>query len=226
MSLHERFGHSQLTEHESKQLLREYDIPVLEESLATTPEEAEDIAEEIGLPVIMKVESRDIQHKTEAGGVIEVEDKEDIRQAYNEIKQNIADHDPEASFDGVLVGEVLEGNEFIVGLNEDPQFGTVMMFGLGGIYVEVFEDVRFSVVPADEWDIRTMIEELQARPLLDGVRGQPAADIDGLVEVLGRISDMAQQEPEIEELDINPLFIHGDMIRAADALIKLGDTDE
>lgn len=226
MSLHERFGHSQLTEHESKQLLREYDIPVLEEELATTPDEAEDIAEDIGLPVIMKVESRDIQHKTEAGGVIKVEDREDIQQAYEDIEDNITEYDPEASFDGVLVGEVLEGNEFIVGLNDDPQFGTVLMFGLGGIYVEVFEDVRFSVVPADEWDIRTMIDELQARPLLDGVRGQPPADIDRLTEVLGRISDMAQQEPEIEELDINPLFIHGDRITAADALIKLGDTDE
>jgi acetyltransferase len=225
MSLHERFGHSQLTEHESKQLLREYDIPVLEESLATTPEEAQDIAEEIGLPIIMKVESRDIQHKTEAGGVIKVEEMDDIRQAYEDIEDNITEYDPEASVDGVLVGEVLEGNEFIVGLNDDPQFGTVLMFGLGGIYVEVFEDVRFSVVPADEWDIRTMIEELEARPLLDGVRGQPPADMDRLVEVLGRISDMAQQEPEIEELDINPLFIHGDRIHAADALIKLGDTD-
>ncbi len=225
MSLHERFGHSHLTEHESKQLLREYDIPVLEESLATTPEEAKDIAEEIGLPVIIKVESRDIQHKTEAGGVITVAEADDIRQAYEDIQDNITAYDPGASFDGVLVGEVLEGSEFIVGLNDDPQFGTVLMFGLGGIYVEVFEDVRFSVVPADEWDIRTMIEELQARPLLDGVRGQPPADMDDLVDVLGRISDMAQQESEIEELDINPLFIHGDRITAADALITLGDTD-
>ncbi|MDY6770617.1 MAG: acetate--CoA ligase family protein [Candidatus Nanohaloarchaea archaeon] len=223
MSLRERFGASQLTEHESKQLLREYDIPVLEEELAETAGEAEEIAERIGFPVILKVESRDVQHKTEAGGVQKVESADQVADAFEQIRENIHDYDEDADFGGILVGEVLDGNEFIVGVNQDPQFGSVLMFGLGGIYVEVFRDVAFRVIPVDDYDVKTMFEDLDSEPLLDGVRGQPPADRDKLTDVLQRVSHMVEEEPEIRELDINPLFIDGDEIKAADALITLGD---
>lgn len=224
MSLRSRFGASQLTEYESKQLLREHDIPTVNEDLATSPAEAEEIAHEIGAPVVLKVDSRSIQHKTEAGGVTVVDDVEDVASAYSSIKETIQENNPDADINGILVEEQLEGNEFIAGINHDPQFGKVLMFGLGGIYVEVFRDVSFRVIPPTDHDLTTMIQELQSRPLLEGARGSPPTDTDKLKDVLRKIAGLVQEEDEIHELDINPLFIHGNTITAADALIKLGDS--
>jgi len=221
MSLLTEYGHSQLTEYESKQLMQEYDIPTVTEKLATGPDEAARYGEEVGFPVVLKVESRQVQHKTEAGGVQTADDPEEARQAYQEIVDSVAEYDPEAEIAGVLVEETLDGTEFIVGVNQDPQFGPVLMFGLGGIYVEVFRDVTFRLIPVDEYDASQMMQELDSEPLLDGVRGQPPADRAEIAELLEKVSRMIQEEPEIRELDINPLFVDGDEVIAADALITL-----
>ncbi len=221
MSLKDRFGHRQLTEYESKEVLREKGIPVVKEELATTSEEALEIAENIGVPVVLKVESREVQHKTDAGGVKIVEDLEEVEEAFRDIEESVKGHKPGADIDGILVEEKLEGDEFIVGLNTDPQFGHTLMFGLGGIYVEVFKDVSFRIVPVDEMDIDSMIEDLKSKPLLKGVRGKEPVDMDKLKSVLMKISDLGKEHPEIEELDINPLFVNGSTIKAADALIEL-----
>jgi acetyltransferase len=224
MSLRSRFGASQLTEYESKQLLREHDIPTVNEDLANSPDEAEEIAREIGAPVVLKVDSRSIQHKTEAGGVKIVDEIDDVAAAYTTIEDTIRENHLEADINGILVEERLDGNEFIAGINHDPQFGKVLMFGLGGIYVEVFRDVSFRVIPLTEYDLTTMIEELQSRPLLKGARGVPPTDMDRLKDVLRKIAGLVQDEEEIHELDINPLFIKGNTITAADALVRLGDS--
>lgn len=221
MALEDRFGHKQLTEYESKELLREYGVPVVEEKLAKTAEEAQEAAEEIGLPVVLKVESRDVQHKTDAGGVEMVESLEEVEGAFEKIKERVKDHKEGADIDGILVEEMLEGDQFIVGLNTDPQFGQVLMFGLGGIYVEVFKDVTFRVVPVEDRDIDSMIDDLLSKPLLEGVRNKEAADMEKLKSALKRVSELGEEHPEIKELDINPLFINGSTIKAADALIKL-----
>ncbi|MDY6778249.1 MAG: acetate--CoA ligase family protein [Candidatus Nanohaloarchaea archaeon] len=221
-----QFQHSNLTEYESKQVLREHDIPTVEEDRAESPEEAQAIAEQIGAPVIMKIDSRDIHHKTEAGGVQRVERVDDVADAYKDMIETVKKHSPDATIEGILVEEVLDGNEFIIGVNTDPQFGKVLMFGLGGIYVEVFRDVSFRTIPVTEYDIRTMLDDIEAKTLLDGVRGQEPADRDRLTEILQQVSSMVDSNPRIRELDINPLFINGSEIKAADALITLGDTDE
>lgn len=221
MALEDRFGHKQLTEYESKELLRENGVPVVEEKLATSPEEARKAAKEIGLPVVMKVESREIQHKTEAGGVEKVESLEKVEEAFNSIKNSVKEYNEGADIDGILVEEMLEGDEFIIGLHTDPQFGQTLMFGLGGIYVEVFKDVTFRVVPVEEEDIDSMIDDLAAKPLLEGVRNKEPADMEKLKSTLRKISELGEEHPEIKELDINPLFVNGSTIKAADALIKL-----
>lgn len=221
MSLLAEYGHSQLTEYESKQLMQEYDIPTVEEKLATSADEAAEHGTEIGFPVVLKVESRQVQHKTEAGGVQTADNPEEAREAYQQIVDSVAEYDPDAEIDGVLVEETLDGNEFIVGVNHDPQFGPVLMFGLGGIYVEVFRDVSFRLIPVEEYDTHQMMRELESEPLLDGVRGQPPADRQRIADVLGRVSAMVEDNPEIRELDINPLFVRGDEVIAADALITL-----
>lgn len=225
MSLLAEYGHSQLTEYESKQLLAEQGIPTVEEKLATSPDEAAQYAEEIGFPVMLKVESRQIQHKTEAGGVRTADDQAEVREAYQAIEDAVQEYDPDAEIDGVLVEETLDGNEFIVGVNHDPQFGPVLMFGLGGIYVEVFRDVTFRVIPIEEVDAHEMMDELESEPLLDGVRGQPPADREQIADVLQQVSALVEEHPDIREIDINPLFVDGDEIKAADALITLTEAD-
>ncbi len=221
MSLRQRFSHSVLTEWEAKQLLREHDIPVVEEDLATDADEAVEIAEYIGFPVMLKVVARGVEHKTEAGGVKKASNPKEVRERYREIVKSVSSHKPDAEIDGILVEEQVDGNEFIVGTNTDPQFGKVLMFGLGGIYVEVFQDVSFRLIPVNKADIESMIHDLESKSLLEGVRGQQPVDTDQLADVLLKVSQLVDNHPEIEELDINPLFVKHGTIKAADALIKL-----
>ncbi|MDY6789628.1 MAG: acetate--CoA ligase family protein [Candidatus Nanohaloarchaea archaeon] len=223
MSLEDRFGHKQLSEYESKKVLEENGIAVVEEDLAESAEEARKLVEKFGIPAVMKVESRDIQHKTDAGGVNIVRDPNKAEEKYREIIESVKEYKEGAEIEGVLVEEFLEGNQFIAGINTDPQFGKVLMFGLGGIYVEVFRDLAFRVIPVEEYDVETMIEELESRPLLEGVRGQEKADMEQLKSTLRNVSELAEKHPEIKELDINPLFINGSTIKAADALITLDE---
>lgn len=223
MSVVEQFDTTQLTEAESKQVLRAYDIPVVTGGPVSTLEEAHEQAQDLSFPVYMKLNSRKIQHKTDAGVVKKVETMEDIETAFKEIKQRTDELD--VPFDSILLEESTDGDEFIAGISHDPQFGPVLMFGLGGIYVEVFKDVQFRAVPVTEYDIEQMLDDLISKPLLDGVRNRPKADQDKLIDILQKISTLAEEEP-IHELDINPLFINGDEIVAADALItKEDDTD-
>jgi len=215
-----------LTESLSKEILRAYGIPVTREKLAHSAAEAVAAAEEMGYPVVLKVESPDILHKTEAGGVVlNLENRAAVEKAYDLIIKRARSYKPAARLEGVLVQEMLPpGLEVILGMKRDPIFGPTILFGLGGIYVELLKDVALRVAPLREEDAREMIAEIQGKALLDGVRGQPPRDREALVEILMRLSRMAVElGDEIAELDINPLILYpeGEGAVAADALIVL-----
>lgn len=224
MSLRQRFGRTHLTEHESKQVFEEHGIPVAGGDLTQTEEEAVKLAEDLGFPVFLKLESEGIQHKTDVGGVKRADTPSEVREIFKHMEQVVEENS--AQLEGVRVEEALEGSEFIAGIVKDPQFGHTLMFGFGGIYVEVFQDVSFRVLPVTDYDLETMVDNLRSRPLLEGVRGQEPADMGELKRVLNNLAQLVEQQPEIKEIDINPLFIQGNQIKAADALITLVEYDE
>ncbi|MDQ2734038.1 MAG: acetate--CoA ligase family protein [Pseudomonadota bacterium] len=214
-----------LTETDGKRLLAGYGIPGTKEALARSADEAVATAESIGLPVVMKILSADIPHKTEAGGVrIGVADAGAVRTAYAEIMRNAHAYKPDAALDGVLVQEMVAGGtELILGVQNDPLFGPAVMAGLGGLFAEVMKDVSFRLAPIARSDADAMLRELRGFPLLDGARGRPKADVDAVVDALLRLSALAVDlRDDLAELDINPLTVlpAGRGVRALDALVK------
>lgn len=206
-----------LTEHEAKKLLAKYGIPVTKESIAQSPDEALAIASHIGTPVAMKISSPDISHKSDVGGVALNVSVGDVKMTYNNILSRIEKATPEARIEGILVQQMAPpGHEVIVGLKKDAQFGHALMFGLGGIFVEVYKDVSFRVVPIVRKEALDMISEIKGYPILKGIRGRKPADIDAVASVLISVSEMAQKE-NIIELDINPLIVSESGAVAVDA---------
>jgi acyl-CoA synthetase (NDP forming) len=210
-----------LTEVESKNLLKQAGIPVIETRLAKTRKEAIAISRQLGFPVVLKVASADIVHKTEAGGVkLELRTARQVDQAYTDIMQTASEKYPRALVSGVSVQKMARpGVEVIIGMTRDAQFGPVIMFGLGGILVEVLKDVSFRVVPLTRRDAREMIGEIKGYPLLEGYRGGEAVDIAKLEDMLLRVSDLVEQNPGIQELDLNPVFAYSDGVVVVDARI-------
>jgi acyl-CoA synthetase (NDP forming) len=212
-----------LTEHEAKKLLAKYGIPVTEERLAGSADEAFDIAIGLGMPVAMKISSPDIPHKSDVGGVALNVRREEVKTTYNEIISRIKKAAPNANIEGILVQQMAPvGHEIIVGLKKDAQFGHALMFGLGGIFVEVYKDVTFRVVPIDKSDALSMISEIKGYPILKGIRGKMPVDIDAIARVLVSVSDMAEKE-NIIELDINPLIVGESGAVAVDARAMVED---
>jgi acyl-CoA synthetase (NDP forming) len=214
-----------LAEHRAKKVLAAYGIPVTQEELATSADAAAAAAARIGFPVALKIQSADVPHKTEAGGVrLGLADAAAVRAAYEEIVASVLRHAPQAAIDGVLVQEmVADGIEVILGVNNDPLFGPAVMFGLGGIFTEVLQDVSFRLAPIHRSVALEMIREVKGYPLLAGARGRPPADVDALADTLCRLSALALDlEGSLAELDINPLFVfpQGRGVKAADALVK------
>lgn len=214
---------ARLTEHQAKQVLRAYGIPVTRELLARTAEEAVAAAESIGYPVVLKIMSPDIPHKTDTGGVVlNVQSPAEVRENYRRLLENARSRHPGARLHGVLVQEMLPaGTEMIVGIGRDPVFGSTVLAGLGGIFVEALEDVALRVVPVSPLDAGEMLAELKAGQILAGLRGRPPADTGAVVEIIQRVSRLAEDYPAIAELDINPLIVlpRGKGACAADALI-------
>jgi acyl-CoA synthetase (NDP forming) len=212
-----------LSEHRSKQILQGYGIPVTREALATSAEMAVGLARELGYPVALKVQSPEIAHKTEADGIrLDLDSDDAVRSAYREILGNAERFAPHADVQGVLVQEMLEGGvEVIIGATKDPVFGHAIMFGLGGIFVEVLRDVSFRIAPLTRTDAEEMIEEIAGVRVLQGVRGQPPADREAIVDALLRVSRLVtDHRDEIAELDINPLVVFPRGAKAVDALIR------
>ena len=206
-----------LTEHEAKKLLSKYGIPVTKESIAQSPDEALAIALHMGTPVAMKILSPDISHKSDIGGVELNVSANNAISTYNNIISRINKSAPEAKIEGILVQQMAPpGHEVIVGLKKDAQFGHALMFGLGGIFVEVYKDVSFRVVPIVKKEALEMISEIKGYPILKGIRGRKPADIDAIARVLVSVSEMAQKE-NIIELDINPLIVSESGAVAVDA---------
>lgn len=215
-------GKSILTPEESRNLVELAGIPFNKSRLATSEEEAVAIAREIGYPVVMKIVSPQIVHKTEYGGVkLDLENPDEVKRAYSDIHINILEKVPDAEIKGVSVDKMLKGTELIVGTTIDPQFGQMIMFGIGGIYVEIYQDVSFRLVPINSGDAKDMLNEIKGRPLLDGARGLPKADEGQLVDILLKVSNLVNNHPNIQEMDLNPLLITTDGIIAVDARVIL-----
>ena len=210
----------------TQKLLAAYGIPVIGSREAADSATAVTIARSIGYPVAMKVLSPDIVHKTDVGGVaLDLRDDDEVRTAFAEIAGRARAAAPDARIEGVIIEQLVKGGrELIIGMSLDPSFGPVLMFGLGGIYVEALRDVAFRVQPVSDIDARDMIDSIRGARLLAGVRGEPPSDLDLLAEVIQRISQLVGDNPNIVELDINPfvVFEHGGI--AVDARIRMNRT--
>jgi acetyl-CoA synthetase (ADP-forming) len=216
-------GRQILTEFESKKFLKQAGIPIIETRLAATLKEAVAISQKMGFPVALKIASPDIVHKSDSGGVkLSLKNVAEVRTAFKEIMDGAQKKNPSASIEGVSVQKMAKpGTEVIVGTSKDPQFGPVIMFGLGGIFVEVLKDVSFRIIPLSRRDAREMIEEIKGYPVLQGYRGKDPVDISALVEIILKISRVMEQNPEIKELELNPILAYKKGAMAVDARIIL-----
>jgi acetyltransferase len=216
-------GRTALLENEAKALLKLHQAPVSDDALAHSAEEAADLAEAIDGPVAMKIVSPQILHKSDAGGVkLKLTRKADVRKAYNQIIKNAKAYAPEADIRGVIVAPMAKpGVEVIIGTKIDDQFGPVIMYGLGGVMVEILKDVSFRVLPISRRSAKKMTEETKSSPILDGVRGNPPHDRKALIKLLLLCSDLIEAYPGIAEMDLNPVIIHQEGLTIVDARIIL-----
>ncbi len=203
-------GRLTLGDAESREIMQAYGLRIPRSILAKNVDEAIAAAESIGFPVVMKIASPDILHKSDIGGVrVNVRDSDQVRDLFDLLVYRAQRYMEDARIWGVLVQEMApKGKEIIIGVNRDPQFGPLLMFGLGGIYVEVLKDVTFRIAPVSRQEASSMIEEIRAYHLLRGVRGEPPSDVQAIADTLLRISQMVMDFPEIVEMDINPLVVY------------------
>jgi len=227
-----RLGHlapGVLDEAATATLFKAYDIPVPPSALATDREGAARAAAAMGYPVVLKIQSPDISHKTEAGGVRLGVPAGGVEAAFDEIMANVRAFDPQARIEGVLVQKMMpKGHEVVIGVVRDPDFGPLMMLGSGGIYLEVLKDVVFAPPPITPAEAKALILRLKTAPILGGVRGERPADIDALSALVSRVADLARTESEIDQVDFNPVFVYpeGEGVVAVDALVVACDPCE
>ncbi len=216
-------GRQVLTEFESKMFLKQAGIPVVETKLARTSKEAVLVSQKMGFPVALKINSPEIVHKSDSGGVrLSLNSATEVRHAYREVIHSIQTKYPSSSIHGVSVQKMAKpGTEVIVGTSKDPQFGPVIMFGLGGIFVEVLKDVSFRIIPLSRKDAREMVEEIKGYPLLKGYRGKDPVDIPALIEIILKISGLMEKYPQIKELELNPILAYPKGALGVDARIIL-----
>jgi acetyl-CoA synthetase (ADP-forming) len=207
-----------LSEHESKQLLSLYDIPVTREILIEDIKDLSGAVDEIGFPLVMKGNSSSITHKTEKGLIrVDIRNEKEARAAFTEIMGKM-----QGEGEGVLVQELVKGQrELVVGLTRDPQFGPCVMFGLGGIFTEILKDIAFRVAPLEKRDALDMMQEIKGRKILESVRGMEAADLDSLSQILINVGRIGLENEQVKEIDINPLILKGARPVAVDALVIL-----
>jgi acyl-CoA synthetase (NDP forming) len=217
-------GRNSLPEHEAEELVKQYKIPVARGSIATTETQAAAVAKSLGFPVVMKIVSPDILHKTDAGGVrVDIRSYSELKQAYKQIRRNARRANSKARIEGVYVQKMApKSQEFVVGALRDPQFGPTVMFGLGGIYVEIFKDVSFRLTPVSEEDVSSMMKEIKSAKLLTGFRGSKPLDVNSTASVIRAVGRIMTNFPAIESIDINPLFIYHKGVMATDVRIILG----
>ena len=208
-----------LSEYEAKKFLIKNKVPCVRDFLVSNKNDLKKL--KIKFPIIMKISSLDILHKTDANCVLEVKNEGELEIAYDQIIKNAKKYNPKAKIDGVLIEEKISGIELIVGVNKDPQFDHVIMFGLGGIFVEVLKDVNFRAIPIKKRDAYELIENMKSKKVLEGFRNQKPVNKEKIIDFLLKISKLIERNPEIVELDVNPVFATEKECVAADALIKL-----
>ena len=208
-----------LTEFESKQLLKDIGIKIPSQKLTSSKKDTVSAAEEIGYPVVMKLIAEDIVHKSDTGAVkLNIKNEQELNTAYDELMKIPAESEKQISVQEMAPEPI---TELIIGMTTDAQFGPALMFGIGGILVELLEDVSFRIAPITEYDAKEMIHEIKGFPILDGYRGKPKADINAIVDTLLKISELVIKHPEIHEMDLNPVFIYKDGLICVDARIIL-----
>jgi acetyltransferase len=212
-----------LNEIQCKTILKEYGINVTEPVLAKSKDEAVSVANNLGYPMVMKIISPQITHKSDIGGVkLGLQNEDQVKNAYDEIMTAVKEKAAEAVIEGVSLQKMAEpGLELVIGMTKDPQFGPMLMFGLGGTFIEVIKDVSFRIVPLTNEDAGDMIRQIKAHRLLEGYREQPAVDIKYLEKLLLKLSELIEENPEIKEMDINPLIAYSNGAVAVDARIIL-----
>ena len=218
-------GRTQLTEVEALKVFKAYGVPTIPYRVAHSQEEAIEVAAELGYPVVLKIISPDIVHKTDTGGVrVDLRSSEEVFEAYRSIVDTVRELHPHVRMEGVLVESFLKGGrEAIIGMSTDPRFGPVLMFGLGGVYVEALKDVAFRVQPVTKADADEMIRSIRGFPLLEGVRGEAGSDLDALAEVIQRVSQLVGDHDRIFELDLNPFLSFPEGGMALDARMTIGE---
>lgn len=219
-------GRTRLPETEAMEVLKAYGFPVLRSGLVARREDLERVCDHVGYPLVMKIASPDILHKTDIGGVeLDIADLESARKVFDRMLTVAREHHPDAAIWGVNVQQMAhKGREVILGSTRDPRFGPIVMFGLGGIYTEALQDVTFRLAPLRQLSARNMLEQIRGRKILEGFRGEPPADLDAVQECLERLSQLLIEFPVIEELDINPLIAYAEGAAVADARIILSES--
>ncbi len=213
-----------LTEFESKELLKEIGISIPDQKLTSTKEETVSAAKSIGFPVVLKLMAEDIIHKSDTGAVkLNIKNEEETANAFEEL-MNIPSEAEKLISVQKMADEPI--TELIIGMTTDAQFGPALMFGIGGILVELLEDVSFRIAPITEYDAREQIHEIKGFPILDGYRGKPKADIDAIVQTLLKVSDLVIKHEEIYEMDLNPVFIYDKGLICVDARIILKKSEK
>ena len=212
-----------LLETEAKELLREYGIPVPDFKLIKSEDEIVGLAKEINFPIVMKIVSPDIIHKTEAGGVkVGIKDEKEAKTAYQDIIYKVKKYKKEAKISGVIAYSMIpQETEIIIGMMKDPCFGPTIMFGLGGIFVEILKDISFRILPIEARDAEEMISEIKGYKILKGIRGEAPKDVQAIKDLLLKISQLTLDNPEINEIDLNPVFIFNQGLQVVDARMIL-----
>ena len=218
-------GRNSLLEHEAKELLRLHGAPVSMDRLALNEDEAVKIAADLACNVVMKIVSPDILHKSDAGGVmLKLKNEQEVREAFKRIVKNACEYEPDADIKGCIVSRMAgEGVEVIIGTKIDDQFGPIVMFGLGGILVEVVKDVSFRVLPVSQDWAASMLNEIKTAKILDGVRGRPPCDKKAIAKLIEKVSEVVEAYPVIHEMDLNPVIVHEDGLTIVDARIILSE---
>jgi acetyl-CoA synthetase (ADP-forming) len=216
-------GRNILLEYEAKTLCEIFGIPTTRFKVAKNEFEAVKYAKEIGFPVVLKIVSPDITHKSDFGGVIlNVKNEEKVKESYLRVIENVKKQKPNIKILGVLVEEMVKpSTEVIVGLIRDPQFGPTVMFGLGGIFVEVLKDVSFRVCPVTKTDAEEMIKEIKGYQILKGYRNLPPVNLETLTNIILGVCKIGETYPEIQEIDLNPIIVYRDNAKAVDVRIVL-----
>lgn len=202
----------------TKKLLERFKLPLVNSVLVKKPEQLIKLSKKIGFPCVLKISAADIIHKSDIGGVkIGIKNEEELIKAYDEIIRNAKKK--KAKLEGVLIQKMEQGKEVIIGMKNDSQFGPVIMFGLGGVFVEVLKDVSFRIAPVDKKQALDMIKEIKGYKILEGIRGEKAVNIGALVNIIVKTSDMVLKNKKIKELDFNPVIINEKKATIVDARI-------